>query len=269
MRLAFTTLACPNWTLKQAVEAAHRYGYEGIELRLVDSEILRPDLDTAARNRIRQTCAGLPIVCVDTSVKIAQVDPALREQQVRDGLAFLEMAADWQAPAIRVFGGPPANADEASVISGAAEGMAALAKRGSELGVAALLETHDAFSRARIVGQVLDRATGAGALWDTLHPYRVGEPLPETLQSLGNRLLHVHIKDGRPPVDSGSNWDLTLLGEGQVPIPTILGALASAGYDGWLSVEWEKKWHPDLAEPEIALPQHIEKLREYMRALAL
>ena len=268
MKLAFTTLACPNWTLKQAVEAGRRYGYEGIELRLVDGEILRSDIDAVARKRIQQTCAGMPIVCVDTSVQIAQVDPTLRDQQIQDGLAFLEMAAEWHAPAIRVFGGPPANTEEASVIAGAAEGMAALAKRGSQLGVAALLETHDAFASARIVGQVLDQAAGAGALWDTLHPYRVGEPLPETLESLGKRLLHVHVKDGRPPKDGGSKWDLTLLGEGQVPMPTILGALAEAGYDGWLSVEWEKKWHPELAEPEVALPQHIDKLREYLRAIA-
>src|SRR5258708_30722175 len=99
------------------------------------------------------------------------------------------MAGALEAPAIRIFGGPPATASEASIIAGAAEGMATLAKRGSQLGVAALLETHDAFSRARVVGQVLDQAMGAGALWDTLHPYRVGEPLPETLQSLGSPLL--------------------------------------------------------------------------------
>ena len=36
MKLAFTTLACPDWTLEQAVDAAQRYGYAGIELRLLD-----------------------------------------------------------------------------------------------------------------------------------------------------------------------------------------------------------------------------------------
>jgi hypothetical protein len=32
-------------------------------------------------------------------------------------------------------------------------------------------------------------------------------------------------------------------------------------------VEWEKKWHPELAEPEVAYPRHIELLREYVRDL--
>jgi fatty-acyl-CoA synthase len=33
------------------------------------------------------------------------------------------------------------------------------------------------------------------------------------------------------------------------------------GYRGYVSVEWEKKWHPELADPEVALPQHLEWLR--------
>jgi len=64
------------------------------------------------------------------------------------------------------------------------------------------------------------------------------------------------------------NWDLTLLGEGHVPIRDILAVLPTLGYAGWLSVEWEKKWYPDLAEPELALPQHATLLREYLASLA-
>jgi sugar phosphate isomerase/epimerase len=47
-----------------------------------------------------------------------------------------------------------------------------------------------------------------------------------------------------------------------VPVRRILALLQEAGYNGYVSVEWEKKWHPDLAEPEVAIPQHIAWLRE-------
>jgi len=43
-----------------------------------------------------------------------------------------------------------------------------------------------------------------------------------------------------------------------------LAALREAGYTGYVSVEWEKKWHPEIADPEIALPQHIAWLRNAM-----
>ena len=50
-----------------------------------------------------------------------------------------------------------------------------------------------------------------------------------------------------------------------------LAALRAAGYDGWLTVEWEKRWHPELAEPEVALPRErrdvaaLARLEAYCR----
>jgi sugar phosphate isomerase/epimerase len=57
---------------------------------------------------------------------------------------------------------------------------------------------------------------------------------------------------------------LTLLGGGDLPVPSILSTLHNRNYNGWLSVEWEKKWHPEIAEPEIAIPQDAEVLRKYL-----
>lgn len=271
MKLAFTTLACPGWTFEQALDAAQRYGYAGIELRLLDGEILAADLAADQRLRVlgASRSAGVPICCVDTSVRLAQPDRAARAAQIHDGIAFLELAAMWGAPCIRVFGGPPAGTSDDDAIDAAIECLRPLATRGAELGVAVALETHDAFASGASVARVLSQVPGpgAGALWDILHPNRVGEPVDQTLQLLGARLLHVHIKDGVRPADSGPNWPLALLGKGDVPTAGILRAMRDAGYDGWLSVEWEKKWHPEIAEPEVALPQHAEKLREYLSDL--
>jgi fatty-acyl-CoA synthase len=44
----------------------------------------------------------------------------------------------------------------------------------------------------------------------------------------------------------------------------MLGLLAAGGYQGWISVEWEKRWHPEIAEPKVALPQHLKVLAEWM-----
>ena len=210
--------------------------------------------------------ASLPIVCVDTSVQIAQGDPTQRAAHLRDGLLFLELAAASESPLVRVFGGPPQGTDEAMAIDAAIACLARLAGRGRELGITVALETHDAFVSSVVVAQVLGQVpgSGAGALWDTLHPYRVGDTVANTISRLADRLLHVHIKDGCPPRDGGTNWQQTLLGEGDVPIPNVLVALHAAGYTGWLAVKWEKKWHSDLAEPKIALPQHMQTLRTYL-----
>jgi sugar phosphate isomerase/epimerase len=271
MRLAFSTLACPNWSMEQVIAAARQYGYEGLELRLIDGEVITPALDQATRDQVKRQCreAGLPIICLDTSVRVAQPDAGARQAQINDGMAMLELAAAWESPLIRVFGGAPQGSSDADAFAGAADCLSQLAARGKELGVAVALETHDVFSAGAKVAQVLAQVpnTNAGALWDTLHPYRMGETAEQTLGLIGDRLLHVHVKDGRRPADGGPNWDLTLLGEGDVPMQDILARLRAAGYDGWLAVEWEKKWHPEIAEPEVALPQHADLLRAYLARL--
>lgn len=271
MKLAFTTLACPDWTLEQAAQAGRAAGYAGIELRLLDGQVVGPGLSAADRRRVREVCAaeGLELICLDTSVRIAQPDPQAREQQIRDGLAMLDLAAELGTSLIRVFAGPPEGTSTESAIAGAVACLTPLAEHGRSLGVAVALETHDAFCDSNTVNAVLSQVpgAGAGALWDLLHPYRIGEPYQQTLQRLQSRLLHVHVKDGRPPAGGGSAWDLKLLGEGIVPTAEILAALHTAGYDGWIAVEWEKKWHPEIADPEIALPQHADLLRTYLAAL--
>jgi fatty-acyl-CoA synthase len=54
------------------------------------------------------------------------------------------------------------------------------------------------------------------------------------------------------------------LGHGEVPVREMLEVLAVHGYSGPVSVEWEKRWHPEIEEPEVALPQHIALLRTWV-----
>jgi hypothetical protein len=47
-------------------------------------------------------------------------------------------------------------------------------------------------------------------------------------------------------------------------IRQMLGLLAAGGYRNWISVEWEKRWHPEIEAPEVALPQYRRVLAEWM-----
>src|SRR5581483_3919931 len=107
MKIAYSNLSSPGWTMERTVQAVKEYGYDGLELRLLDGEVIKPDLDKASREKIARLCkeAGVSVICLDTSVTIAQPDPEKRAAQVRDGLAMLEMAAQFSAPLIRVFPG--------------------------------------------------------------------------------------------------------------------------------------------------------------------
>jgi len=50
-------------------------------------------------------------------------------------------------------------------------------------------------------------------------------------------------------------------GEGIVPIPEILRSLKGIGFTGYVSVEWEKMWHPELEDSDVILPVYLKYLR--------
>jgi sugar phosphate isomerase/epimerase len=266
-RLAFSTLACPGWSLERVVEAARQYGYGGVELRLIDGETIAPGLGDGERRRVRSLLhgAGVPIVAVDTSIRLAASDPDQATSELR---WFLDLAAEWESPLVRVFGGePPAGVPRDTVLDAMARPLLAVAPEAERRGIAIGVETHDAFSSARELAPLLSRveSPAVGALWDIVHTSRMGETPDEVADLLGDRIVHVHIKDGRGETGAQA-WELVLLGQGDVPVAGVLRALRAHGYGGWLTVEWEKKWHPEIAEPEVALPQHAEAMARLMGA---
>ena len=277
MKYAFSTLACPAWSIEQVVDAATRLGYDGVELRLLDGEGIVPRTDRAMVERAVALgrSRGGDVCAVDSSCRFLQSDETEQERQIADLLAWIGLAYDLQVPLLRVFGGANpeggASATDDEVNARVAAALRRVAPEAERADVTVVLETHDAFSSARRVADVLERVGSSHitALWDSHHPYRMGESPEDVIAALDGRIAHVHVKDARrrPSADGPSAdgaWQLVLLGEGEVPVRGQLAALRGAGYTGYVGVEWEKKWHPEIADPEIALPQHIAWLRNAM-----
>ena len=271
MRIAFSTLAFPDATLASAVSRGRRWGYAGVELRLIDGELIDPSISAADRARVKGTvaAAGLPIVAVDSSIRLTDDEPG---PQLR---RFLELASDWESPLVRVFGGtlapggpdPKTRREQLRAAARVLESSVPLARR---LGVAIGVETHDDFSASSVVAELLAMADPqwVGAVWDSHHPHRVGEEPADVYANLGGRILLAQVKDARRTTrGGGDDWQLVLLGEGEVPVRQMLGLLAAGGYRNWISVEWEKRWHPEIEEPEVALPQHLALLARWMEAI--
>jgi sugar phosphate isomerase/epimerase len=281
-RIAFSTLAFPDATLAAAASAGRRWGYSGIELRLIDGELIDPAMPAARRAQVKRTLAGagLPVVAVDSSIRLTGDDPG------PDLRRFLQLASEWEAPLVRVFGGaldpPPARRDQ---IRGAARVLEEAVPLAARLGVAIGVETHDAFSASSAVAELLALLSEdgvppdlVGAVWDSHHPHRMGETPAEVYANLSPRILLAQVKDarriggargGRPPRNQQSadgEWQLVLLGAGEVPVRDMLGLLAAGGYPHWISVEWEKRWHPEIEAPEVALPQHLDLLATWLES---
>jgi sugar phosphate isomerase/epimerase len=270
MKLAYSSLACPGWTVEEAADAVARYGFDGIEWRLADGEPITSQTSPEVLRRVVEAtrARGLRVPALDSSCQLAQVDDAGRSKSVREGEFMVNLALTLGAPALRVFGGPlPDGVSIGEALAAAAEVLRRIAQHAAAHDIQILVETHDpAWSRSANA-VALTTAAGvptAGILYDVLHPCRMGEPVEQTVSTLGRHVKLVHVKDGHRPPDGSEEWPLCALGEGDVPLDSILALLQAQGYDGWYTFEWEKRWHPELAEPEVALPAGAA----YVRALA-
>ncbi len=271
MKLGVSTLGCPDWTLDEILTRLPLYGYEGVELRglgpdldLTQSPAFAPSAVEETRRRFAD--AGLTICGLDTSCSFADPDPAARARDLEEGRRAVDLAAALKAPTVRVFGGGiGSEAERSEAAKRVASALAELGDHAAQTGtvqtgtVRVVLETHDAFSTGAQVAEVLRLAdhSHVRALWDLHHPFRHGEAPEETFAALGPYVEQTHVKDSTP----GGTY--CLLGEGDIPILEMLRLLKGGGYDGWLNLEWEKRWMPALADPAVAFPQYAARLREY------
>jgi hypothetical protein len=47
----------------------------------------------------------------------------------------------------------------------------------------------------------------------------------------------------------------------------VVDALVRLGYEGYVSFEWEKYWHPEIEEPEISIPDFASAMGQLTTAL--
>jgi sugar phosphate isomerase/epimerase len=267
VKFTLNTLGAPAWTLEETARNARAYGYAGVDLRLIDGEVISLDSVRTNRERIKELFPvdELPVATLATSVRLATREPRIRRATLDEGHAWIDVAAELRVPVIRFFAARnPPEMDLESSIQVVGDMLALLSERARQVEVKIGVETHDEFASARTVARALTFAPSdiTGAIWDMWHTARAGESPRECVEQLQGRVINVHLKDARRTADG---WQLVLLGEGDIQVLDGLRDLQKFGYDGSISVEWEKKWHPEIAEPEIAFPQYMRILRTYLQ----
>ncbi|ANY84707.1 hypothetical protein BB934_41900 (plasmid) [Microvirga ossetica] len=267
----FSTIGCPDYSIDQVIAMAKENGYSGVEIRFLRGTVDLASLDEFSPRKIGETRrrfedAGIEIVGINTGVRMASLDEAVRSQQRDTARANLAIAEALGANYLRVFGGPlPSEQDPEDTLDAIAAGLGEIADMTSERGVTSLIETHDAFCLSPSILDLYRRGASdkLGVLWDTLHTYRHGEDGEETWARLGDRIKLVHVKDSMKATAEG--FDFALTGEGTVPVMSFVDLLERKGFDGYVNFEWEKGWHREIPEPEVALP-HFSRFMIHNRS---
>ena len=269
MKLAFSTLGCPDWTVGQAIEAAVNYGFQGIELRGFKGGLDIRKLPEFSSGQIALTQslfenANLDVISVDSSASFSWSESEKISSNLKEAMDYILLASKLGAPMVRVFGGfIPDGISFANAARQLADSLILLGDFARDKGITVALETHDSFLTGKAIKEVMEMTNhqSVGVIWDISNCYWTGEPIETTAEFLGPYLKLVHIKDS---IWNDKQAKLTFIGKGNIPIKKTLRILSNLGYDGYLSYEWEKVWQPNLPEAEKAFPQYIGKMKEYL-----
>ncbi|QRV17652.1 sugar phosphate isomerase/epimerase family protein [Haloterrigena salifodinae] len=272
MQLALSTLGCPDWDLERILSVGRDAGYDGVDFRGYRDEIdvTRHPLftDRADETRSRLESAGLSISALSSSITLCETDD--RAAHVAEARRLVEVGDTFDVDRIRVFGGgDPEDRSRAELARAGGETMREILSIDGAENFQWVLEMHDAWTASDDCQQLLDElpADNVGVLWDAAHTIRLADETPrETLDALGDRIEYVHLKDAVYEPDHNDATDdgyvYAVPGEGDLPMADVVAALRERGYDGWLVFEHEKRWHPSIADPDVALPAFVEWFRD-------
>jgi sugar phosphate isomerase/epimerase len=269
-RLAFSTLGCPKWPFAQILDFAAANGFSAIEIRCILGDLDLPNRPEFAPDQIGATkkaiaAHGLKVSDLGSSSEMHHSDSDKRAKSIADAKRFIDLAEKLDAPYIRIYGNK-LEGEREECIHRVASGMRELAIYAKPHNVTVIIESHGDFVTSPLLKQVLTEADhpNAALLWDAHHTFVDGHEEPEfTVRELGKWIRHTHLKDSVP---QNGERQYVLTGKGNVPIARQMQALAKTNYTGYFCFEWEKLWHPDIAEPEIAIADFARVAPTYLSA---
>jgi sugar phosphate isomerase/epimerase len=268
--IGFSTLGCPAWSWKTIVEQADQLGYAALELRGVAGEMDLTKVPELSGSRMADTkrdlaALGLVISDLGASARMHEKDAKVRAAQLDEGRRFIDLAHTLGVKYVRMFGDKiPEGEPREDVMTRVVEGFQQMAAHAKSAGVVVLMESHGDFTRSKDL-VAIERAVASEAfalLWDAHHTFVAGQEAPaDTWAAIGRLVRHTHLKDSKA---AGADRRYVLTGTGEVPVKAQVSVLAKAGFKGYYGFEWEKKWHPEIEEPEVAFPHFARTIGGYL-----
>lgn len=265
MKLCFSTLGCTDRSTEEILSLASHYKIPALEIRgvggIMDNSAVPDFSEECAENTARRFAEkGILPVVLGTSCSFHKEDRL--ERSVAEGKSALDIAGRLGIPNIRVFGNNlPSEVDPQVCTQRIASAIASLCDYAQPRQIRVLLEVHGDFDRVETLLPLVEQLSekdNFGLIWDIAHSHKhYGESWYEFYSTFRPLIRHVHVKDL-----SDRDGSLTPIGQGNIPIVPIVERMLKDGYDGCFSLEWEKKWHPELSEIEPALEDFIRLMEK-------
>ncbi len=257
MKIVGHTMGTPEVRVTEALDLFAELGLDGIEIICAEDYPCGLSLETGARAldalRQRASGAGLAIAgLVPYAKDMNHPEAGARKKAVAELKAAVDMAGALDCPAIRVFGGREVlPAEQGSALGWLAESLREVGEYAQARRVRLNIENHmDTMATSAEMTMAIARAVdlpNVGVLYDQANLAFMNSESHELALALqARRIQHVHVKDF---FWRGTERIATVLGHGIVPWAAIVDSLTDMGYDGFYSLEYERRWFPHQLPP--------------------
>ncbi len=287
-------MGTPECSVPEAIDLFARLGMEGVEAIVHDEyrSAIRTDLPPAALREVRRRAEGQGLrfaALTPYATDLNSPDPRVAAAHQELLLRTIEMAHELGAGCVRTYAGRetggPGRGERLCRLVDAVRGPAEVAARvGVRLGFENHFNTLADSAKATVEAVAAVNHSAFGIVYDQGNLTMLGaEDYRETIPLQAPYLVHVHVKDLRfkdkpPETTSGRVEALPAdakptisvpVGEGILPWRKIIVELKRTGYDGWLSIEYERRWYPDLLPPaEIGMKAGADLVRRILADLS-
>jgi len=294
MRIAGHTMGTPELALDQAVELFRQIGLDGIEVICQDGypcgiPLSTPEFEAAAIGRAIRERGLQPVSLTPYTNAINALDTSERAAAVDELRRVITLAAAMGAQYVRIYGGsfPPGTDQAESRWASLVDSLRDLGRQAAQGGVTLVVENHfnTMTPSARLAAQLIDEVDQPAVriLYDQANlSFQGDEDFSAAIPLQVGRVGLVHVKDfvwkdGAPGFSASKVFVVDeserkvrsrVVGEGVLPWHRILRALSDIGYDGWLSLEYERRWHPeDLPPAADGMRRSAEHVRRMLAEL--
>lgn len=256
-KYSFTTMATPGLDIPAQVSVALEYGFHGIDFRVGQpgrGEIPE-DLTPEKAEEIKAMMGDLQfpgLLCYNQKIQAGV------EEMTASILRCIYIARLLDCPMIRLFTGKIETEEELAQLAQAL--LDALRQDGSIVKLG--LQIHKNNGVTVTQGLQVCQMVGSDRVGLILSPdqsYLAGEDWLPLIPQVAKHTFQVYVAD----LDSAG--DFCLIGDGILDYRKIIDQLKSHGFDGFVTLKWEKCWLPQLPE----YPEGFRSFLNYMEGSAL
>lgn len=291
-KIAGHTMGTPEYTVCEAIRLFHKIGADGAEIVVQDG--YKSGLPCQAT---KEELEQIKKCAEDNHIRIIALTPynsyfdslgeELRKSEIEKVKAVIDYCVFLGAKYIRIYGGNRSAEDNDRIPQrrqNLIESMRVLGDAALKKGITLVIENHfntmavSAKESAELIRDINHPAVRL--LYDQANlTFTENEGYKEAIGIQQEYVSYVHVKDlvfkkgvsfrsgeVSHPDESERNVYTRIVGEGVIPWKEILTMMHQKHYDGWLSLEYERRWHPDdIPDASVGMKKAIE----YLRALEI